>query len=130
MATPTFSYAVDDERHLISMSLTGREDSAHYADQIIAVYREVPEVWRYNRLVDHRRFRGMITFDDLRRMSEVWADVTAGHGRVPKVAFLTRSALTQSRIVAHNEVFAQQHRRAFTNLAEALDWVVEDETVA
>lgn len=127
MATPAFTFEVDETRHLITMRLFGREDSAYYADQIIAMYRSVPDIWRYNRLVDHRKFRGMIVLDDLRRVSQAWRELAAD--REPRVAFLTRSALTRSRISAHSEVFSGQHPKVFTNLTDAMVWVSENETI-
>ena len=125
MAEPTFDYAVDVENRVITLRLFGREPSAHYADKIIALYRTVPEIWRYNRVVDHRRFRGLIVLDDLKRMSAAWDDVTAGHDAHPRIAFLTRSALTHARVKAHAEVFPGQTRRSFTSVPEAMAWVLE-----
>ncbi len=129
MADPTFAHTVDVENRLITVRLIGREPSAHYADRIIAVYRSVPELWRYNRLIDHRKFRGMIQFEDIKRMSAVWDEITQGHPSRPRIAFVTRSALTQARIAAHDRIFPTQVRRAFTSLNDALSWVLMHETV-
>ncbi len=129
MADTTFAYAVNADLRLLTLRLYGAEPSAHYADRIIAFYRSVPEIWRYNRLVDHRKFRGLIVLDDLKRMSAVWDELTFGHDARPRVAFLTRSALTQARMTAHGDVFPGQTRRAFTSVDEAMAWVLVHETV-
>ena len=129
MADPTFEYAIDTDHRLITMRLFGREPSDHYADHIIAVYWKVPELWRYNRLIDHRKFRGLIVLDDLQRMRVAWQDLTAGRHSHPRVAFLTRSALTRARIAAHGDIFPDHTRRVFTNVAEAMDWVRQHEMV-
>ncbi len=125
MAEPTFDYTVDVDTRLITLRLFGREPSAHYADKIIELYRTVPEIWRYNRLADHRKFRGFIALDDLKRMSAAWEELAAGHGARPRVALLTRSNLTHARVKAHAEVFPSQTRRAFTSVPEAMAWVLE-----
>ena len=125
MADTTFDYVVDVDTRLITLRLFGREPSAHYADKIIELYRTVPDLWRYNRLVDHRKFRGLIVLDDLKRMSAAWDEVTAGHDARPRIAFLTRSALTHARVKAHGEVFPGQTRRSFTSVPEAMAWVME-----
>lgn len=125
MADATFDYTVDVDTRLITLRLFGREPSAHYADKIIELYRTVPELWLYNRLVDHRKFRGLIVLDDLKRMSAAWEEVTAGHVAEPRVAFLTRSSLTQARVKAHGTVFPGQTRRSFTSVPEAMAWVME-----
>ncbi len=129
MAEPTFTYDVDAGQRLITQRLVGREPSGYYAEQIIKVYRSVPEVWRYNRLVDQRRFRGMIVLDDLKQMSAVWQEVAAGQDARPRVAMLTRNPLAHARINAHGDIFPGQTRRAFTSVADAMDWVSVHEPV-
>ena len=129
MTDTTFDYTVDVDTRLITLRLFGREPSAHYADKIIELYRAVPDLWRYNRVVDHRKFRGLIVLDDLKRMSEVWNEVNQGHTVQTRVAFLTRSALTQARVNAHSSIFPGQNRRTFTNVAEAMTWVLEPATL-
>ena len=129
MAEPTFTYDVDAGTRLITLRLIGRESSAYYAAQVINVYRSVPEVWRYNRLIDHRKFRGMIVVDDLKQMAAVWEDLTKGHDGRPRVAFLTRNPHTQARVTAHSPLFPSQTRRSFTSVAEAMAWVSVHETV-
>ena len=129
MAEPTFTYDVDAATRLITMRLIGCEPSAYYAAQVIGVYRSVPEVWRYNRLIDHRKFRGLIVVDDLKQMSAVWDDLTKGHDSRPRVAFLTRNPHIQARVTAHSPLFPSQTRRAFTSVAEAMAWVLVHETV-
>jgi hypothetical protein len=129
MADPTFEYAVDTQSRLITIRLFGREPSACYAEQIIEVYRSVRWVWRYNRLIDQRKFRGMIVVDDLKQMSAVWKSLTAGQMERPRVAFLTRDPLDHARIVANADLFPGQTRRAFTSVAEAMAWVKVHEAV-
>ena len=128
MAEPTFTYDVDVGKRLITLRLIGREPSAHYAEQIVAMYRAVPEVWRYNRLVDHRKFHGLIVLDDLRQMSAAWQAVAAGQDAHPRIAFLTRNPLTHARTAAHGDVFPGQTRRPFTSVAEAMTWLLEQGT--
>jgi len=128
MADPTFAYAVDTEALLITLRLAGNEPSAWYADRIIETYRAVPEVWRYNRLADHRKFRGFVTRDDLRRIAEAWAELTAGQPSGSRVAFVTRNALLRARVIAHSDLFAGQSRRSFTSMDDAMAWVREHET--
>jgi len=129
MVEPTFTYDVDAANRLITMRLAGREPSAHYADGIIAAYGDIPELWRYNRLIDHRKFSSLITMDDLKRMSEAWSDFTRGHDVRARVAILTRNPLTQARVAAHGALYPDQHKRTFTSVSEAMDWVLEHETV-
>ncbi len=128
MAEPTFTYDVDPGKWLITLRLFGREPSAHYAEQIIAAYHAVPEIWRYNRLIDHRKFDGMIVLEDLKRMSAAWQALAAGQDAHPRVAFLTRNPLTHARTAAHGDVFPGQTRRPFTSVAEAMTWLLEQGT--
>ena len=128
MAEPTFTYDVDAASRLVTLRLSGRDPSAYYADQIIAVYRAVPQLWRYNRLVDHRKFTGLVARDDLERIAAAWSEATAGYDTQSRVAFVTRDELTRARVAAHNDLFPGQDRRAFTNMSDALDWVMENVT--
>ena len=125
MAEPTFTYDVDAGNRVITLRLFGREPSAYYADQVIAAYHAVPEVWRYNRIADHRKFTGLVVRDDLARIAAAWAELTAGQDVHSRVAFVTRDELTRARVAAHNDLFPDQDRRAFTSMAEAMEWVME-----
>jgi len=129
MVDSTFEYAVDRDSRLITLRLAGNEASAWYADRIIAVYRSVPEFWLYNRLGDHRKFRGFITRQDLARIAVICLELTGGHKVTTRVAFVTRDPLLRSRVAAHSDLFPGQWRRSFTSMDDAMKWVLERETM-
>ncbi len=123
MPQSNFDFKIDEVRRLLIVRPIGREPSAWYTERMLAAYETVEAPWQYNRLIDHRRFRGMIDFSDLQRIAAWWDTTMTGRGETPRVAMLTRQPLTQARIGGANGVFSPAHFRYFTSHDDALAWL-------
>ena len=120
---------VDKTRRLITFRLSGMEPSRYYVDLMLDAYKQVPELWLYNRILDHRKFRGFIEFDDLLRIQAFWAEVMEGRNEKPRVALVTRDPLAHARTSAAGNMFTDAQFRSFMNMRQALAWIRETEKV-
>ncbi len=125
MPVQTFSMTVDENQRLITVQLTGRDDSAYYTDCMLAAYSELAEPWRYNRLIDQRHFRGLIAYEDLQRVAAMWARIMQGRPEKPRVAMLTRDSLTTARVASSGKMFTASDFRTFSSHGDAMDWLME-----
>ncbi len=126
MPNSPVSLTVDEGRRLLVMRVTGRGPSAELTDLMLAAYRGVAEPWRYNRLIDHRQFRGFIEHRDLLHINAYWAGVMAGRNETPRVALLTRSALAHARVSAKGDLFTSADFRAFSSTRDAMEWLLAE----
>ncbi len=126
MPNQPVSLIVDEARRLLTLRVTGRGPSAEYTDLMLDAYRGVAEPWRYNRLIDHRQFRGFIEHQDLIRVNAYWAEVMEGRSEMPRVALLTRSALAHARVSASGNMFSNAHFRAFSSTHDAMEWLLAE----
>jgi len=123
MAGKNFACTVDKVQKLITIRYKGHEAGAWYIDQTIDAYRSIPEIWTYNKLLDHRQFDGLVAFEDIERLGRVWAGLTKGRPERPRVAMLSPDALKRARSSVYAEVFPNQTFAAFVDLHAALDWL-------
>ena len=117
-----FKYTVDEARRLIIFRVAGDIPSARLNEEYIAAYRNIPEHWRYNRLVDYRRYTGFLEFTDLEDFAEKIDDLSHDQSRMYKVAIVTSDALEQARISTFRHLFPED-LRAFASMDNALDWL-------
>lgn len=119
-----FRLNVDEPQKLITMRFKGAQSSAYYTDRIIDAYASVDRPWLYRRLMDYRYCETSISFPDLERMASYWADITCGQQGVHYVAILATDALTRVRPATYSPLFPNQEIRSFSDLHQALDWLL------
>ncbi len=124
MTDAFFRLNVDEPQKLITMRFKGAQTSAYYTDRIITAYTQIDRPWLYRRLMDYRYCDTSITYPDLERMAAYWADITRGQDCLHYVAILTTDALTRVRPATYSPLFPNQEIRAFSDLHQALDWLL------
>lgn len=124
MTDPYFKLSVDEPQKLITMRFKGAQTSAYYTDRIINAYTLIDRPWLYRRLMDYRHCETSISFPDLERMAAYWADLTRGHDSLHYVAILATDALTRVRPATYSPLFPNQEIRTFSDLHQALDWLL------
>jgi hypothetical protein len=115
---------VDEQQKLITFRLKGTETSQYYTEKFIEAYAMIERPWLYRRLMDHRQCETTITFEDVRKLADCWADITRGETVIHYVAMLTSDALTHARPATYSHLFPNQEIRSFTELHDALDWLL------
>lgn len=124
MTDTFFRLTVDESQKLTTMHFKGAQSSEYYTDRIIDAYALIDRPWLYRRLMDYRFCETSITFPDLERMAAYWADITRGQEGLHYVAILATDALTRVRPSTYIQLFPNQKIRSFSNLYQALDWLM------
>lgn len=124
MTDAYFRLTVDEAQKLITFRLKGAESSQYYTGKIIETYETIDRPWLYRRLMDHRQCETTITFEDVQKMAAHWAELTHGETLIHYVAILTSDALTRARPATYSHLFPNQEIRSFTELHDALDWLL------
>ena len=124
MADIYFKLIVDEAQKLITFRLKGAQSSEYYTGKFIEAYASIDRPWLYRRLMDHRHCETTITFEDVQRLSDHWAEMTRGETGIHYVAILTPDALTRARTSTYSHLFPNQDIRSFTDMYDALDWLL------
>lgn len=124
MTDAYFRLTIDEPQRLITFRLKGAESSQYYTGKIIEAYAAIDRPCLYRRLMDHRQCETTITFEDVQKMADCWAELTRNETNIHYVAILTTDALTRARPATYSHLFPNQEIRSFTELHNALDWLL------
>jgi hypothetical protein len=124
MTDAYFRLTVDEPQKLITFRLKGAQSSEYYTAKFISAYAMIDRPWLYRRLMDHRHCETTIDFEDVQKLADHWADITRGTTEIHHVAILTADALTRARPATYSHLFPNQEIRSFTELHDALDWLL------
>ncbi len=114
---------VDDDRKVMVLRVIGPMPGPEYAERLFEAYAGVPDAWNYARLMDFRRFDGMIGFDDVETIVERWNAITAGIDYHSKVAVVSIDPLDGVRVPAVSPQFPNETLCHFRDFHEAMDWL-------
>ena len=117
-----FKYHVDETRRLIVFRVAGSIPSAVLIDSFIAAYRSIADPWRYDRLIDYRRYTGLTDFADIETFAERNGEINGGQPPQYKVAVVSSDAFEQARPATTRHLFAEDIR-TFSSMDDALDWL-------
>ncbi|WP_298333986.1 hypothetical protein [Asticcacaulis sp.] len=113
-----------DEIHSILIArVFGPIPSAELCDRFIEAYAEIGEPWRYDRLIDFRRYTGHLEDEDRQRFAQTWAEWTRDFHEGRRVAFVTHDAVEEVYIQQDYASFPKDTMRNFYTADEALDWL-------
>ena len=120
-----FSVTCNAEKRIVIIRVTGPMPSAMVIDKFLETYRSLQAPWSYRRLIDYRRFEGLINYEDIERFSRSWADLICGNTTGSRVAVVTLDPLELARPSTVNHLFPNDVIRAFDSVDQALDWFDE-----
>jgi len=124
MTDAYFRLTIDEPQKLITFRLKGARSSQYYTGKFIETYAMIDRPWLYRRLMDHRQCETTIDFEDVQKLADHWAHITRGTTAIHYVAILTSDALTRARPATYSHLFPNQEIRSFTELHDALDWLL------
>ncbi len=123
MKDDTFSVNIDEATRLITIRLCGAEPGSHYAEKYMDAYAAIERPWTFVRLLDHRHFKGMMSYGDVLAMADQWRELTAGIDGMSRAAVLTRDSLAAARIHALRGLFPNVEMEVFSLQSDALTWL-------
>ena len=97
------------------------------ADAIIEAYKSVEAPWRYNRIIDFRRYKGYLGDDFRAAIGRRWADMTAGISFHSFIAVVFRGAHEKFRRPETTSAFPSDTLCYFTDYHEAVGWLLAED---
>jgi len=119
---------VDDDRKVMVLRVIGDMPGADYVERLFDAYAQVPDAWNYARLMDFRRFEGMIGFDHVETIVSRWNSITADIDYHAKVAVVSTDPLDAVRVPAVSPQFPKETICHFSDFHEAMDWLTASGT--
>jgi hypothetical protein len=122
MTAYRFTYSVDEARRLIVFRVAGAVPSTLLNDKFVCAYRAIPNHWEYNRLIDYRRYTGLMDFADVEDFARKIAYLNRDRPRHYKVAVVTTDPFEQARPATFRHLFPEDVK-TFASMDDALDWL-------
>lgn len=67
-----FNFYVDADHRVLVVRLIGAMPAHEFLNRLFEAYDTVAEPWTYNRIMDFRRFRGLLSSADIAEMGRRW----------------------------------------------------------
>ena len=113
----------DHDRKLLIFRLIGPMPSAEFVERLFEAYCGFDKPWTYARIMDMRRFEGLIEFKDVEAMAQRWAELKGGAFYPAKVAVISFDALDKARVPQASTMFPDETICHFSDYYEAMQWV-------
>jgi len=84
---------------------------------------ETPEAFRYDHLLDLRRFDGASMGGELAAFGQTWREAAAGRDTGTRTAIVSTDPLFRARVSFYREQFPEREIEVFDTFDEALDWL-------
>jgi hypothetical protein len=117
------NFFVDKDRNILIFRVIGAMPSAEVVEALFAGYATVEAPWTYNRLMDFRRFEGLVDFADVERISTRWAEMIRECDYQSKVAVVSHDALDKVRVPTASPLFPRETLCHFSDYHEAMAWL-------
>ena len=125
-----FNFYVDAEQRVLVVRLIGAMPAHEFLNRLFEAYDTVAEPWTYNRIMDFRRFRGLLSSADIAEMGRRWMAM------VPSDCKRTRLAIVGSgldRDIGGPAVCPNVPNRLVCHFSDyhlARDWVIATDDAA
>jgi len=127
-AAPRFQHFIDRDNRVLVIRVIGDMAHAEVTDRLFEVYEALGDPWTYARIIDMRRFEGVLTIADIEDVAARWAKLTEGQIYQSKYAVVSTDPLEKARVPAASPLFPNDIMCQFNDYHEALAWVREGET--
>ena len=107
----------------IEVTASGPIDSRLLADEQLAFLKSLDRPWTLDRLIDLRRGRGVVAYQDLIRLSRWWQSVEVKAPRAIKAAVVSLEEGLNARSRSIDLLFPKQVCRYFTDRDAAEEWL-------
>ena len=118
-----FNVFTEHARRILIVRVIGPMPSAHFSDRLFSAYDTIDEPWTWNRLIDFRRFEGVIDFEDVEAIAQKWSAMIEGKTFGSRVAFVSLDPLDKVRVPTTSPLFPKDTVVHFTDYHEAMGWL-------
>ena len=119
-----FTFHIDEQHRFMVVRPIGEMTGPVMAARVVEAYRSVDTPWRYNRIVDLRRYQGYVAKEDRALIASAWADITKGIEYRARVAMVVRDSFEKLRLPELSEQFPHETICYFLDYHEAVGWVM------
>lgn len=119
-----FNVFIDKDDRFLVIRPIGPLPGSELAARVIEFYRSLEAPWKFDRIVDLRRYEGYIATADLDYAATEWDQMTVGIEYSVKVAMVVRDAYEKLRLPEISERFPQETICYFSDYHEAVGWIL------
>lgn len=123
MPSTSFRATIDETNKIVTFRVIGDLPSRELADRIIGTLRQLASPWTYSRILDARRYTGVIEPADADRIMNCWQGMDLDPSIRSKAAVVRRDSLTAAKTTVYRPIFPNTDLRSFNEMREALDWI-------
>jgi hypothetical protein len=121
---------VDEDRRVLIFRLIGAMPSAEFVERLHTAYATIERPWAWSRVMDFRRFEGLIEFSDVEEMARRWQEMTAGEVYHARVAVVSTDPLDKARVPTASPLFPNETVCYFSDYHDAMAWVLASDDAA
>ena len=118
----------DHDRKIIIFRVIGPMPSVEFAERLFETYEAMEAPWTYSRIMDFRRFEGLVDFAVVEDIARRWAALCAGRMIHSRVAVISLDALDRARVPAASPMFPNETICHFSDYHEAMAWITSPDT--
>ncbi|ESQ90366.1 hypothetical protein ABAC460_09430 [Asticcacaulis sp. AC460] len=118
---------VDEDRKVLIFRVIGAMPSAEFVQRLHAAYATIDRPWTWSRVMDFRRFEGVIDLTDVEEMAQRWKAMTADQNYHARVAVVSTDPLDKARVPTASPLFPNETVCHFSDYHDAMAWVLADD---
>lgn len=118
------NFFVDKDRKVLIFRVIGAMPSAEFVQRLFDAYATIDRPWDWSRVMDFRRFEGLIDFSDVEETARRWKDMTTGETYHAKVAVVSTDPLDKARVPTASPLFPNETVCHFSDYHEAMAWIL------
>lgn len=125
-----FNFYVDTDNRVLVVRPIGAIPAHDFLDRLFESYGTIAEPWTYNRIMDFRRFRGLLSSADIVEMGRRWMAMVPPDCKRTRLAIVGSGLDTPKSVATVSPLVPNRMLRHFSDYHEARDWAISTDTAA
>ncbi len=125
-----FNFYVDTDNRVLVVRLIGAMPAHEFLNQLFESYGTVPEPWTYNRIMDFRRFRGLLSSADIAEMGRRWMAMVPADCKRTRLAIVGSGMDTPKSVATVSPEVPNRLVCHFSDYHQARDWAISTDATA
>lgn len=114
----------DFNHSVIVVRPIGQFEPEAFVEELFQAYQRIDEPWRFNRLLDFRRFEGTLPASALNAVAALWQAVARAHPYHAWVALVSHDPKVEQRLPSMSQRRPNETLRLFSDYHEAFGWLI------
>ncbi len=125
-----FTFYVDTDNRVLVVRLIGAMPANEFLNQLFDAYATVSEPWTYNRIMDFRRFRGLLSSADIAEMGRRWMEMAPPDCKRTRLAIVGSGLDTPKSVATVSPEVPNRLVCHFNDYHDARDWAISTDAAA